>query len=369
MPRKRKSINKGLPTRWGILHKAYYYYVPTGMEPFWDNKKLFRLGGTLAEAYSTWSERLNLLEFPEHISRIGELLDRYLVEVVPHKAPASQQANQQQINTLRGVFGDMPLKPFPPKLIYQYVARRSVKRRDPKDGIMRGGRVAAHREVEVLSHAYTKAVEWGYIDRHPFKNEIRLTGEKPRTRYVEDWEILACLALDTKRKKGSVLLVQAYLRLKLLTGMAQGDLLRLTEEHLKPDGIHNQRHKTKESSGKRTIYAWSTELRTTIQAIRDARPNHPTSYLFCTRQGKPYINERTGKAPGWKSMWQRFLARVIEETDVVEHFTEHDLRAKVSSDADSLEHARALLAHADSKTTERVYRRKPEVVTPVKGRY
>ena len=33
------------------------------------------------------------------------------------------------------------------------------------------------------------------------------------------------------------------------------------------------------------------------------------------------------------------------------HFTEHDLRAKVASDADSLQHAIELLAHADSRTT------------------
>lgn len=38
----------------------------------------------------------------------------------------------------------------------------------------------------------------------------------------------------------------------------------------------------------------------------------------------------------------------------------------VASDAETLEHARALLAHADSRTTERVYRRKPERVKPLR---
>lgn len=71
------------------------------------------------------------------------------------------------------------------------------------------------------------------------------------------------------------------------------------------------------------------------------------------------------RASGWKSMWQRFMERVIEETKVKEHFTEHDLRAKVASDAGTLEHARSLLAHADSRTTSRVYRRKAEIVEPL----
>ena len=65
-------------------------------------------------------------------------------------------------------------------------------------------------------------------------------------------------------------------------------------------------------------------------------------------------------------MWQRFMARVLDETEVEEHFTEHDLRAKVGSDAETLEHARALLAHADSRTTQKIYRRKAEVVKPMK---
>lgn len=61
-------------------------------------------------------------------------------------------------------------------------------------------------------------------------------------------------------------------------------------------------------------------------------------------------------------MWQRFVDRVLHETNVKERFTEHDLRAKVGSDAESLEKARALLQHADARTTQRIYRRKPERV-------
>ena len=57
---------------------------------------------------------------------------------------------------------------------------------------------------------------------------------------------------------------------------------------------------------------------------------------------------------------------MLAETKITEHFTEHDLRAKVASDATSLQHATELLAHADSRTTERVYRRKAVAVTPAR---
>ena len=87
--------------------------------------------------------------------------------------------------------------------------------------------------------------------------------------------------------------------------------------------------------------------------------------LFATRDGQSYITD-DGRASAWKSLWQRFMARVLRETTVEERFTEHDLRAKCASDAGSLEHARALLAHADSATTRRIYRRRPERVKPLR---
>lgn len=364
MARKRSKENQGLPARWRLQHGAYYYQIPTGLEHLWDGKKTFRLGKTLDEAYKVWAARAE--KNHEKAKTIGELLDRYAMEVVPTKAAASQTGNRNQIIMLRKVFGDHPLVPFAPMLVYQYVDKRSVKKKDPTTGRTTGGRIAAHREIEVLSHAYTKAVEWGYIDRHPFKNEVRLQGERPRDRYIEDWEIIEALSLVPYQKRGSVLMIQAYLRLKLLTGMAQGDLLRLQESQLKEDGIHNQRHKTANKTGKRTIYQWTPELKAAVELAKKNRPNRYSTYLFCNRKGEGYVNEATGKAPGWKSMWQRFMVRVIEETKVTEHFTEHDLRAKVGSDAATLDQARALLAHADIRTTDKIYRRKAEVVKPMK---
>jgi len=90
-------------------------------------------------------------------------------------------------------------------------------------------------------------------------------------------------------------------------------------------------------------------------------------FLFAKRDGQGYIDEMSGEAHGWDSMWQRFMDRVLAETKVTERFTEHDLRAKCASDATSLEHARALLAHADARTTDAIYRRKPERVRPLGG--
>lgn len=352
MPRKRNKENAGLPSRWKHAHGAYYYQVPPGMESRWDGKKLFRLGATLPEAYAEWAKRLEVVDAAKSI---GALLDRYALEVVPTKSPRTRVENLRAIKNLKAVFGAAPLTWLRPQHVYQYVDTRKAKK------------IAAHRAVDVLSHAFTKCVEWGLIDRHPFKGEVRLSGEESRSRYVEDWELIEVLALPSKRKKGSVLMMQAYIRLKLLTGMARSDLLRLEPDvHFKDDGIHITRHKTAGKTGKSTIYEWNDDLRAAVAAAIAVRSAASSALLFCTRDGSSYIDEVKETASGWDSMWQRFMVRIMQETKLEDRFTEHDLRAKCASDAESLEHARALLSHVDSRVTDRIYRRKPERVQPAK---
>ncbi len=163
-----------------------------------------------------------------------------------------------------------------------------------------------------------------------------------------------------------MLAVQAYIRIKLLTGMRRGDLLRLTMSDLREDEIHVAPHETANTTGKRLIIEWSDELREAVSMAKAARPVKLTLFLFCNRRGESYYNEETSRAGGWDSMWRGFSARVLKETKVEAKFTEHDLRSKCASDASTLEHARSLLSHADSKITERVYRRKPERVKPLR---
>lgn len=350
MPRERKPENKGLPKRWRHTHGGYYYQVPPGEESAWDGKKTFRLGSKLSEAYSVWASRL---ELTEDVSSVAALLDLYSLKVVPTKKLTTQAQNRSAIKKIRMVFGGMTPLAIKPRHIYQYIEKSD-------------GKTGARREIEVLSHALTKAIEWGQIDRHPFKGEIRLTGEKARTRYVEDWEVVECLTLVPKRKLGGVLAVQAYIRIAILTGLRRGDILRLTMSDLKDDGIHVTPGKTETQTGKRIIIGWSEELRAAVHIAKQARPVALSPFLFCNRLGRGYFNEATGRAGGWESAWKSFTDRVMVETAVSEPFTEHDLRAKCASDADTLEHAQQLLSHADGAITKRVYRRKPEFIKPLR---
>lgn len=350
-----------MPRRWQLEHGAYYYRVPPGFEHLWDGKKRFPLGRTLSEAHATFAERVGVAA-QDKITHCGPMLDWYVVHVVAKETnPLTKAAKLLHVKNLRPVFEKLPVFPFKPAWVYGYVSRRTHKTTG-KPALTSG-----HREIETLSHAFTKLVQKGDIDKHPFMREVRLDGDlalKPRTRYVEDWEVVETISLVPRRKAGSVRALQAYVRLKLLTSLARSDLLRLRlDEHLKDDGIHVTRHKTAESSGKATIYDYDKvpERRDAVKLALAARPCL-SPFLFCNRRGLGYIDETTGLCHGFDSMWGRFIERVLAETKVTRRFTEHDLRRKVASDADSLEKARALLQHVDSRTTQRSYRFKPERV-------
>lgn len=339
--------------RWCFARNAYYYRVPKGEEKAWDGKQMFRLGKTLTEAYRCWASRMESRELKNRT--IDALLDEYAMLVIPLKAPSSHQTQHSYVRTLKRVFGHMQIEDAKPKDLYAFAKKCHIEKQTTGRG-----------EIELIRHAYTKAVEWGYIDRNPFIGQVRLARNPPRDRYIEDWEVKEMFSLRSRYKKGSVQMIQAYLRIKLMTGMSRGDLLRLTTSSLTEQGILIQRHKVAKTTGKRTLYKWTDELRAAVEAAVQARPCL-SPFLFCNRKGHGYLNEQTGLANGFDSVWGRFVERVLKETKVSRPFTEHDFRAKTASDAQSSDHARALLSHADVNTTNRVYRRRPEEVEPLKS--
>jgi len=345
VPRPKRPENAGLPKRWRYQHGAYYYQVPPGQEHAWDGKRSFLLGRSLPEAHRAWADRV---EAREKINTVGQLFEQYEILVVPADKPATARNKYAHLKTLSPVFSAMPIRGVKPRHVYKYHH-------------MRGANTAAKREVETLSHVFTKAVEWGLLDAHPFKNEVTLRGGKARDRYVEEWEITEIAGLKSRRKKGSVRVIQAYIALKLITGLRRKDLLSLRTADLRPDGLWVKTSKT----GKPLIFERTEALELCWDAAIDARPVDISPYVFCTRTGDCYIDE-DDRAEGWSSMWQRFMKRVVEETAVTERFTDLDLRGKAATDAESLERAQQLLGHTDSRTTKRHYRRKPERIRPLK---
>jgi len=195
------------------------------------------------------------------------------------------------------------------------------------------------------------AVEWGLINRNLLKGQVRKNSTPPRDRLVEDWEIAEALKVASP-------IVGLYIRLKLMTGLRRGDILRLRLPEIKEDGIHVQPHKTAKTTGKRLIIEWGEddELQAVISGIQRLPPRRiGDAPLFVTRQGKPYIKE-DGSANAFDSLWQRFMRKALDQTNLTERFQERDLRAKVASESASLEEAasafRMLLQRQQNVSTD-----------------
>jgi integrase len=156
-------------------------------------------------------------------------LNRYAREVVPTKAPKTQREQPRQLTKLRSVFGRMAVDAVKAKHANMYLDKRTAQ-------------TAGLREIEVLSHAFTKAIQWGLIEDHPIVGTVRRKRPKPRNPCIEVWELVAALTVAPPK-------VAAYLQIKPRTGLRRSDLLRLTRRQIQEDGIHFTAGKT----GKRAV--------------------------------------------------------------------------------------------------------------------
>lgn len=309
------------PQRWTLKNGSIYYRTTREDRHRFDDKSWFRLGQTESEAYETWWTRL-----PEEAApvSIGAVIHRYRHERLPLLASKTQIQYQAALTLLDAVFGAMSPRSLLPVHCYDYRAKRP--------------RVLGNREIAVLSALMTFAVELGCVERNLVR-EVKRSPEPPRNRYVDDAE------LDNFLSHCSPFL-QAYVALKLLTGVRQGQLLtiRLTDwdgEKLKVVGT---------KGGKDTYYG-GEGLAAAIEACLDLRRGRSLQsiYLFSTRKGQRYSTD------GFRSIWQRVMRKYVEAGG--ERFTEHDLRAKVASD--DPENAQTRLQHRSSAMVRTVYDRRP----------
>lgn len=327
MAPKIRKTDKHLPPRVYIKHNAFYYV---------DVKnKWHRLGTNFSEAMASWTSLINR---PERATTMHHLFDRYMLEVAPLKSPASYKANQIQISPLRIWFGDMQPDEVTPVDIYKYLDKRSIK-----------AKVGANREKALLSHVFSMAIRWGIVRDNPCKNVKRIT-EKPRSRYIEDWEYHAV-------RNVAPLLIQNLMDFAYLTGQRIGDILAIKLQNLTDEGIKIEQKKT----GSKLIIQWSDELRDCVEKIKKMpRSIIYSMTLFCNKKGGTLTYD------GFSTQWHKTIKKALADGLIKESFTFHDIRAKSSSDAQNRQAASELLGHSSLQMTEKVYIRNFKKVRPIR---
>ncbi len=316
---------KHWPPRWSAKHGAIYYQVPVEKRDRWEGKTWYWLGKTEAEAWSTWYSHL---ESDDGIPRtIGQAIDRYCAEILPSKAERTQEDYHESISRLRPVFADVSPAALSPKHVYRYMSLRPP--------------VRANREKAVLSAIMSACVRWGAVDRNLVR-EVQRNPEAPRDRYVTDEELDAFLNYATP-------MIRAYVRLRMLTGLRQGQILALKRADWDE---HKVRLTVPGAKRGRTVIYSGEGLAEAIDGVLELGGIVRSAiYILSSRYGSKYTSD------GFRSIWHRCMRNYMAAGG--ERFTENDLRAKVASDSLDLGTASARLGHQSESTTQRVYRRKP----------
>lgn len=304
--------------RFYYKHGAYYYVDPTG--------KWHHLGKAKAQAIAHYAQ---LLERPV-VVLMRDVFSRFEREILPEKSALTQRDYRAGLRLLGAVFDDFQPDQVTPVMIYAYMDHRKAPTR-------------ANREKALLSQVFSYAVRWGYATRNPCR-EVKSFKEKPRTRYVTDEEFWAAYDL-------APVSVQRAMVLAVTTGLRLSDILALDSSCVTEEGLLVVPSKTKNSTGKALLFAWSDLLAEhTGTPEENARRLKPVPLVSTTSNGH-YTRS------GFQTLWQRLMKRLPEAA----RFTFHDLRAKAGSDhADG-----SILGHADGRTLNRHYRRKPERVDPL----
>lgn len=320
MGRKRKS-RLDLPERVYFKNGAYHYVYPTGK---WEV-----LSKDYAEAMIKWAKIVNAnVEGGQRT--VGELLDRYLLEVVPKKAERTQKDNRQEVRWLRSFFGNMRLEAVSSADVAAYVQAREAKTR-------------ANREVALLSHAFNKAILWKLCKENPCTLPGLRNTEKARDRYVEDEEVAKFVKLAPNW-------IKLYVELRLQLALRQQDMLVLQWEKVTDEYLDVRTQKT----GKRLRFAMTPELKDCLDKIEVKG-----DWVFMSRTGKPYTRG------GFGTEWRKVMTKFVEQGG--ERFHEHDLRGKTATDIDDVVVAQKVLGHKSIKTTEiYIKARKRDVVQPVR---
>lgn len=353
-----KSTGKDLPPhmlrrtkklRSGKVWVSYYY---NGRDANGRRAEI-PLGGDLNEAKRRWAE-LEAKPMLRETGLMNYIFDRYALEVVPTKAPATQRDNLANLKQLRKVFGTAPVDAITPQHIAQYRDRRSAK-------------VRANREIALLSHVINRAREWGFSAKDNPARGVRKNRETPRDFYVDEAVWLAVY-------QHSPVELQDAMDLNYLTAQRPADVLKMTRTDIKEVALEVRQGKTNKrlrilldrTDGTRT------ELGQLLDRIR-ARPRKVRSlYLVATPAGVP-LNRWTLRVRFDAARKAAAEAADMEATpesialaDRVRKFQFRDIRPRAASDIGDLTAASKLLGHTEQQITKKVYIRVGETVKPTK---
>lgn len=245
------------------------------------------------------------------------------------------ESNEAEVIHLKEAFGKMMPKALKPSHVWLYLHK------------YRGAEspVRANREIALLSTLFNGLLGAGIIDHNPCVG-VERNIEVPRDRLVSDSQLKSFMKYCWRHgDAGRRMALAAYLA--YLTGKAQGQILKLTTDHLQRGGIEFGKRKR----GSDTFVQWTRQLRRTVKYSLEMPSAIEPRYVVHNQAGNGYTTA------GFKCLWHRRMGEWCALGN--ERFTFHDLRAKSITDViDQGRVASDLTGHRQQATIDRVYDRR-----------
>lgn len=265
----------------------------------------------------------------ENQTPFNELADRYVENFGTQKSFKGFKSHV--VRELRETFGNRRLSEISYLDLETFRNRR--KATPTKAGKPRTD-ASVNRDMAILGHLLSKAVEWGMLEVSPLKKEKRLMFKENnhRLRFLSEAEIEALLKVCCTHLK-------AIVEVALLTGMRRGELLGLKWEQIQNGFIYL----TETKSGKARQIPINDRLAAVFREIRLSN-QLKSPYVFCDSQGRRFYEVK------------RSFTSACRRAGI-EDFRFHDLRHTFASRlvmrGASLKAVQELLGHADLKMTMR----------------
>jgi integrase len=241
---------------------------------------------------------------------VGEMIDRYIKNVLPRKG-SQKTVQKQQIEWWQEKIGSYLLADITPALITEN--RDKLLDGGPKQDVKPKSPATTNRYLAVLSHCFSTAViEWGWLDDSPMRKVRKLKEPRGRVRYLSDEERLCLL---TSCQNSSNPLLYPIVVLALSTGARMGEILTLKWEQVNINRGMITLHDTKNKES-RSLPLAGHALKV-VKELNKIR-NIDTDLLFPGKNRKQPIDIR--------NPWEKALKEAK-----IEDFRFHDLRHSAAS--------------------------------------
>lgn len=239
----------------------------------------------------------------------GQLVDRYMSDVLPTKRKCEQRQGAQLI-WWKKQLGSYLLSDITPNLIAEQ--RDNLLKGTTKRGRLRSPSTVV-RYMAILSHAYTIAIkEWGWVEDSPIRKVAKPREPRGRVRFLDTEERVRLLQVC---KESPNAYLYTIVVLALSTGMRQGEILNLKWADVDFEKSRLILRETKNGDIRQVALAGSAlELLKQLDKIRRL----DTQYLFPGKFPKKPIDIR--------SAWETSVKNAE-----IDNFKFHDLRHSCAS--------------------------------------